>query len=84
MTPAELVALLDAVPPHHLEAVPLLAELYALEEDGLLDSVALALLQGDITAAIGQLETHADQVKGVVERCCDLPAMPSTSTPLGF
>lgn len=84
MNPADLIAQLDTAPPFEPRALQLLAEFYRLERGGQLGSAILADRQAEIAAALKELETYVDEIKKVVERCSDLPAIPSQHVPTGF
>lgn len=84
MNPSDVIALLDSVPAFEPAAVQLLAELYALERAGELNSATLAGRQAEITAALKEMERYLSDVKQVTDRCTHLPAIPSSTVPCGF
>jgi len=84
MTPGELVDLLDTVPELRLDAVALLGELDRLERAGQLTGEAMTAMSPRIAKALKQLGGYVDEVRRVVDRCKQLPAIPTQSTPLGF
>lgn len=68
----------------HLAGPEILARLQALERQGTFTQVDFVEIQPQIEDAMGKLDKYLEQVRGPIQRCVDLPAMPQSETPDGF
>jgi len=76
----DVAARLAGLPPLKIEAVALYLRLERERPDG----TTLVGLQGEIDAAVTELERHAEAVEKLVRLCQQLSPQPGQQIPCGF